>query len=129
VSVDLALIVIGGAILVLGVLSSVVKRLWLSVPLAAMLLGLVLGPQATGLVEIGQLGPERKVLEEVARITLSVSLVATGLQITSDDLKENWRRASSLLTVAMAGMWLVTSLGVWLLLDLPWVIALVVGAS
>jgi len=61
VSVDLALIVIGGAILVLGVLSSVVKRLWLSVPLAAMLLGLVLGPQATGLVEIGQLGPERKV--------------------------------------------------------------------
>ncbi len=40
----------------------------------------------------------------------------------------NWRRAGALLTVAMVGMWLATSLGAWLLLDVePWV-ALLVGA-
>jgi len=126
-SVDLGLLVVGGAVLGLGVLSGVLKRVWLSVPLAAMMLGLVLGPQATGLLDPGRLGDARTVLEEVARITLSVSLVATGLQLTSDDLKENWRRTGSLLTIAMVGMWLVTSLGVWLILDLPWVLALVVG--
>ncbi|MCA1572487.1 MAG: hypothetical protein LC798_19745 [Chloroflexi bacterium] len=38
-SVDVALIVVGAAILVFGLPSNIIKRLWLSVPLLALLVG------------------------------------------------------------------------------------------
>lgn len=127
-SVDTVLIVFGAAILGLGLLSTVIKRVWLSVPLLAMVTGVVLGPEVLAVLRPGELPHERKVLEELARIALAVSLVATALQITRADLRAVWRRAVSLLTIAMIGMWLATSLGAWLLLDLPGWVALLLGA-
>ena len=127
-SVDTVLIVVGATILSLGLPSTVVKRLWLSVPLLALAAGVLLGPQVLGVLRVDALGGEHKILEELARITLSVSLVSTGLQFRRSDLAANWARGGMLLTVAMVGMWLVTSLGAWLILGLePWV-ALLVGA-
>jgi len=128
VSVDTALVVLGASLLVLGLLSGTLRRLWLSVPAVALAIGAVAGPGVLGIVEPASLGEPRKVLEELARITLSVGLVATALQLRASDLRENAGRVGLLLTVVMAGMWLVTSLGAGLLLDLePWA-ALLVGA-
>ncbi len=127
-SVDLVLIVVGGSILALGLPSNIIKRLWLSVPLLAMLVGVLLGPEVLGLVEPDRLHDDHKVLEELARITLAVSLVGTALQMTRADLRLNWKRATSLLSVAMVGMWLLTSLGAWLVLGLPLWVGLLLGA-
>ena len=127
-TVDATLVLVGAALLVLGLPSTIVKRMWLSVPLLALLAGVLVGPAVLGLVDPREAGDERKVLEELARVTLAVSLVATGLQMTRADLVDTWRRAASLLTVAMVGMWLLTSLGAWLLLDLPGWVALLLGA-
>ncbi len=127
-SVDLVLIVVGGSILALGLPSNIIKRLWLSVPLLALLVGVLLGPEVLGWVEPDRLPDDRKVLEELARITLAVSLVGTALQMTRTDLHLNWKRATSLLSVAMVGMWLLTSLGAWLVLDLPLWVGLLLGA-
>ena len=127
-SVDLVLIVVGGCILALGLPSNIIKRLWLSVPLLAMLAGVLLGPEVLGAVQPARLRDEHKVLEELARVTLAVSLVGTGLQLTRSDLRLNWRRAVSLLSVAMVAMWLLTSLGAWLVLGLPVWVALLLGA-
>jgi hypothetical protein len=49
----------------------------------------------------------------------AVSLVGAGLQMTRDDPRLIWKRAASLLSLGMVGMWLLTSLGAWLVLDLP----------
>jgi NhaP-type Na+/H+ or K+/H+ antiporter len=128
VSTDVVLIVVGATVLSLGLQATLVKRVWLSVPLLALGTGVLLGPQVLGVLRVDALSGEHKVLEELARITLSVSLVSTGLQFMRSDLRENWARGGALLTVAMVGMWLLTSLGAWLLLDVePWV-ALLVGA-
>jgi NhaP-type Na+/H+ or K+/H+ antiporter len=127
-STDVVLIVVGAAVLGLGLPSTLIKRVWLSVPLLAMGAGLLLGPEALGVVRVNVLGDEHKILEELARITLSASLVSTGLQFQRKDLSANWTRGGALLTLGMVGMWLATSLGAWLLLDVePW-IALLIGA-
>lgn len=127
-SVDLAFILVGASILALGLPSNIIKRLWLSVPLLALLAGVLLGPELLGVVRPDRLHGERKILEELARATLAVSLVATGLQMTRSDLRLIWKRAASLLTIAMVGMWLLTSLGAWLVLGLPLWVALLLGA-
>lgn len=127
-SIDVVLIVVGAAVLGLGLPSTLVKRVWLSVPLLAMGVGSLLGPEAFDVLRVDVLADEHKVLEELARITLSASLVSTGLQFKRSDLSANWARGGALLTVGMLGMWLATSLGAWLLLDVePWV-ALLIGA-
>jgi sodium/hydrogen antiporter len=126
--VDLVLVLVGASILTLGLPSNILKRLWLSVPLLALLAGVLLGPQVLAILEPDRLGREHKVLEELARVTLAVSLVGTALQITRADLREVCKRVASLLTIAMVGMWLLTSLGAWLLLDLPVWVALLLGA-
>jgi len=126
-TVDATLIAVGAALLALGLPSSIVKRVRLSVPLLALAAGVMAGPEVLALVDPREAGDERKVLKELARITLAVSLVATGLQMTRSDLREVGRRAVSLLTIAMVGMWLLTSLGAWLLLELPAWVALLLG--
>lgn len=127
-SVDVALIVVGASILAFGLPSNIIKRLWLSVPLLALLVGVLLGPEVLAVVEPDRLHGEHKVLEELARVALAVSLVGAALQITREDLRLIWKRAASLLSIGMVGMWLLTSLGAWLVLDLPLWIGLLLGA-
>ncbi len=52
-TVDAALNVVGGATIALGLLSTTLKRVWLSVPLAALALGVLLGPEVLGVVHLG----------------------------------------------------------------------------
>lgn len=127
-SLDLAIAVVGATILLPGVFSTSLKRMGLSVPVVALALGVLLGPEVLRVLDPGSVDGERRVLEELARFTLAFSLVATGLQFTRRDLRRNAARAGLLLSVAMIGMWLATSLGAWLLLDLPVGLALVLGA-
>lgn len=47
--------------------------------------------------------------------------------MTGDDLKASLAPAGLLLTLGMAGMWLMTSLGAWVPLDLPLWVALLLG--
>jgi len=106
-----ALVVVGATLLVLGVLSRVIKRLMLSSVLLALLVGVVVGPEGLAVVEVTSQHESRKVMEELARITLAIALMGTGLQVTRADLRENLRRYASLLTVGMVGMWVLTGLG------------------
>ena len=127
-SIDVVFIVVGALILALGLPSNIIKRLWLSVPLLALLTGVLLGPEVLAVLDPARLHDEHKVLEELARVTLAVSLVGMGLQMTRDDLRVVWKRAASLLSIGMLGMWLLTSVGAWLLLDLPLWVGLLLGA-
>lgn len=126
--IDVVLVVVGGLVLGLGLLSAVVKRLWLSAPLIALGTGVVLGPEVAGVLEPARLGNELRVLEETARVTLAISLTATGLQVTYDDIRTNAARVALLLTVGMAGMWVMSALGAAVVLGEPLWVALAIGA-
>ena len=128
IGVDPSLIILGGALLVLGLLSRMIKRVFLTSVLLALLLGVALGPEGLAVIEPRTDSDARRVMEEVARITLAIALMAAGLHVTRRDLRENARRCLSLLSLGMVGMWVATGLGGWLLLDLPFWAGLLLGA-
>ena len=127
-ALDTILIVAGTTVLLIGLFSRLVKRVFLSSVLLALAAGVVVGPDVLGILDPSEAGDERKLMEEVARLTLAIALMGTGLQITRRDLRENARRCVSLLTGGMLGMWLLTSVGACLLLDLPLWAGFLLGA-
>lgn len=117
--VTVVLVVVGATLLVLALVSAIVKRLYLSTVLVALLVGVAVGPAGLAVVDpVAAPGDHRRVLEELARVTLAISLMAAGLQITREDLRSTLGRTGALLTVGMLGMWAATGVGAWLLLDL-----------
>jgi NhaP-type Na+/H+ or K+/H+ antiporter len=129
VNVDVVLLVIGTLLFTLGVLSAVLKRLFLTTVLCALLLGVLLGPQGLGLIDpASSLDAERRVLELLARVTLAVALMAAGLQVTKGELVRDWRQVVSLLTIGMPVMCAVTAIGAVLILDVPIWMAILLGA-
>lgn len=128
VTIDAALLVLGAATLGLGLLSDTLKRVWLSLPLVALALGVVLGPEVLGVFDPAGVEDDRKLLEQLARLTLAFSLTSTALQLTPSDLRAVRRPAVILLTAVMVAMWSATALGAWLILDVPFWIAVMIGA-
>lgn len=126
--VDPVIVLIGGALFALGVFSRPIKRLFMSSALLAVGIGIIFGPEGLAVIEFTAEETGRKVMEEVARVTLAIALMASGLQVTRGDLRENARRCVSLLTLGMIGMWVVTGLGAWLLLDVPFWVGFLIGA-
>ncbi len=129
VSADRILLLVGAALVVLGLSSRLVKRFSLSPVLLAVAAGVVVGPHALGLIEPESVVQRSKVLEHLARVALALTVFDIALRTEPSDLKRNGRRIGVLLLVVMPGMWLATSLGAVVLLDLPWALALVLGAA
>lgn len=127
-SFDAALLIVGAATLGLGLFSDTLRRMWLSLPLVAVSLGVVLGPEVLGVFDPARVPDHRKLLEQLARITLAFSLTSTALQFNPSDLRAVGRPATVLLAAVMPAMWFATALGAWLLLDVPFWIAVMIGA-
>lgn len=87
-----ALTLIGGLLLLLSVTSCLIKSdLYLSKPLIALLLGVLVGPNALGLIRVSNWGDETTVLREAARLTLAVSLMGVALRLPQRYIAQNWR--------------------------------------
>lgn len=78
---NLALITIGAVVLTLGMLTRVINRSSLSMPLLAFIVGVVLGPIGTSILTPDLWGDSNKLLEECARVTIGISLMAIALRI------------------------------------------------
>ncbi len=125
---NLALVIVGASVLVLALFSAILKRLFLSSVLLALALGIALGPRGFALIDPQQIESSRRGLEELARVTLAMSLMGAGLQVTRTDVRANLGRSACLLSAGMIGMWAATGIGAWLLLDLPFWGAFLLGA-
>lgn len=128
-SIDIALAVTGAAFVVIGLLSTLLRRMLLSSVLVAVAAGIVLGPAGVDLLDpAAVVEDDHRLLEELARTTLAISLVSAGLQVRRRDLRETRRAVTGLLALGMVGMWLTTALGAALVLGLPAWEALLLGA-
>ena len=76
---NLILVAVAGLVLGLGLVSGVLRRTALSDPLVSMVAGILLGPQALGVLEPDALGDRAFVLEQAARLTLAVGLMGIAL--------------------------------------------------
>lgn len=130
-SLNVALALGAGTVLVLGLVSGAIKnRLWISEPLLATLLGILLGPAVFEIAVI-ELAEDRQnlVLQEAARVTLALSVMGAALRLPSGYEAQRWRELLVILGLGMPLMWLASSAIAWLVLGLPVLYALLLGAA
>ncbi|QYG95254.1 hypothetical protein HC251_24360 [Iamia sp. SCSIO 61187] len=126
---DRVFVLAGLALVLFGLSSRVVKRYALSPILLALAAGVVVGPHALDLLDPASVVVRGKLLEQLTRVALSLSVFDIALRTRPDDLRADRRRLVVLLVVVMPAMWLVTSVGASLLVGLPASAALILGAT
>jgi NhaP-type Na+/H+ or K+/H+ antiporter len=126
---NLALITIGAVVLTLGMLTRVINRSYLSMPLLAFIVGVVLGPIGTSILTPDLWGDSNKLLEECARVTIGISLMAIALRIPRNYLFDHKKSFFLLLGVGMPAMFFLSSLMAHWILGVPLLIALLIGAA
>jgi len=124
-----SLAAVGGLLLLLGMLGGVLKeRTPVSEPLIALLAGVLIGPAALGLLDLARLGDETLILEEAALVTLGVALVGVALRLPVGYSSQNWRLLFVLLGIVMPLMWLAGGLLAYLIVGVPFWVAVLIGA-
>ncbi len=126
---SIALIIIGGTVMALGLISNLLARTILMEPTIALFIGILCGPEVLGFVDPSSWGlPQFVVIEYVARLTLGIGLVAVALRIPKGFPIQNWRAMTVLVGPGMLLMWLSSSFLVYLILGLPFWLAVLTGA-
>src|ERR687891_781078 len=124
-----SLAAVGGLLLLLGVVGGLLKeRTPISEPLIALLAGVLIGPAVLGWFDLAELGNETLILEEAALLTLGIALVGVALRLPVGYASSNWRLLVVLLGIMMPLMWIVSGLLVYLIVGLPFWVAVMIGA-
>lgn len=125
---NIALLSVGLLVLLVGLLSNRLKqRSLLSETLVALVAGVALGPLGFGLLRPDGWGNDMEIMEELARLTLALSLISTALRLPRGYLRTHWRALAMMLGVVMPLMGLVVgTLGI-ALLGLPPLMAAILG--
>lgn len=114
-SVDGWLVVLGALALAVVLGSGAERHLPLTEPLVALLVGVVLGPEGTGLLTFpGDTG----LLHTTSELVMALALMAVALRFPVGALRDLRRPLAWLLTVGMLGMAAVVALLAWGILDL-----------
>lgn len=127
-TVDLALLLVGLLVLVLGLLSEPLKRGPVTAPIVALAVGVLTGPAVSGLAALPEWEREAPVLEQTARLTVALSLMAIALRLPRGYPRRHWRALAVLLGPLMVLMWLASGLLVYGLLGLGFWASMLVGA-
>lgn len=122
--------VLGVVLLGLGLFAGTVKaRLHISEPMLALTAGVLVGPELLDLVDPARWGSDPlAILDQVARLSLAISLVGVALRLPDTYVRTHWRKGAMVLLVVMPLMWLVSSVLAWAVLGWEPLLALVLGA-
>ena len=127
---NVALVTIGVLTLVLSLIAGLMhsKVYFLSEPMAAVILGVVIGPLGLDLISLSNWGDPFTIIEQFARLTVGLAVMAAALRLPQRYIREHSRSMSVILIPGMIGMWLVSGGLVYVLLDASLWIALLIGA-
>ncbi|MDQ3911781.1 MAG: cation:proton antiporter [Actinomycetota bacterium] len=124
-----ALAVVGGLLLVLGLFTGLINRAaYASEPLIAIVAGVLIGPAALRWLDLSAIGNEKVILEQASLVTLAVALVGVALRLPVGFITNNWKPLAVLLGLVMPLMWMASGLLIYLLLGIPFLVALLIGA-
>lgn len=126
-TVEVVLAVAAGLALLMGLFTHWLRGHWVNEPVLALLLGILVGPEGLGWIDLATYGDERAVLETVADFTLAIALVSVGVELRGS-LARLVRPLVVLATLGSAMMWGISGLIVWLLLDVTLLEAALIGA-
>lgn len=120
--------VLGGVVLVLALGSKRLARSPFPPTLLALVFGVLLGPEVLGWIDLASLGNETVIREKAARLTLAIGLMGVALRIPREFPRRHWRSLAVLVGAGMVLMWAISTALVYLLLDLPFWLAALIGA-
>jgi NhaP-type Na+/H+ or K+/H+ antiporter len=125
---NISLAVVGALVLSIGLFSEPLKRSFLSGPMLALAAGVLLGPAVFGVLDPARWGRQEIILEQAARLTLAIALMGIALRLPAGYPLSRWRSLAVMLGLVMPLMWLSSGLLTYLILGLPFWVALLVGA-
>lgn len=113
---DVVLLAVGSLGIAIAALSTRLRRYPVSEPMLALALGVALGPQVTGVVDLPPLTEIHHSLHEGARVLLAISVMAVALRYPFSHVRQRMASVGVLLLVAMPIMAIVSgALGWWIL--------------
>lgn len=99
---------------------------WIHEPLLVLALGVLIGPEGLGWLDLARYGEEREILEAAALFTLVIVLVSVGIELRGY-LSAEWRSLTILVLGGAALMWGISSSLVWRILGLDLLPAILIG--
>lgn len=125
--------IMGGFVVIYGLFSYVVReRLYISEPLLAVTIGIIVGPHVLNWVDPFSWSDSKTVNDvtyEVCRLVIAVQVLFTGISLPEKYLKKEWKSLSVLLFLIMTTAWFITALLVWgLIKDLTFLEALCISS-
>ncbi len=126
-AINVTVACLAGLALVMTLFAHGLRLRWINEPLLALALGVLLGPEVLGWLDLAEYGEPPAILEAVARFTLVLALVAVGLELHGS-LSRQWRSLTVLILGGTVLMWGASSLLVGWLLGFDPLPALLVGA-
>ena len=127
---NVALALIGGLTLLLemgtGYLES--RGYLPSEPMLAVLFGVAIGPLGLDAFRLATWGDPLRIIEEAARLTVAIAVTSIALRLPKSYFRRRLRSMAALLGLGMLLMWLASSLVTYAVLQIPVVVAVLVGA-
>jgi sodium/hydrogen antiporter len=125
----LALALITGTVLCTAIFSKALEKTLLQEPMLALGVGILGGPQVLGWIDVGLLQDPLRFLEEASRITLAIAVMGVALRLSRNEIVQYWAPATVFVTFGLTGMWLAAALLTLWILDVPFWVAMLVGAT
>ncbi|RRJ31489.1 cation:proton antiporter domain-containing protein [Halocatena pleomorpha] len=127
---NIFLVTVGGLTLVLSLIAGLMqnKAYLPSEPMAAVALGILIGPAGMGFARLTTWGAPLPIIEQAARLTVGLAVMAAALRLPRGYFQNHARSMSVVLLPGMIGMWLVSSGLVYVLLSVPFTVAFLIGA-
>ena len=127
-SLNIALLTVGGVVLLVGIFSAPLKRSPLSVPLVALLSGVLIGPSVLGILDPANWADQTIILEQAARFTIAISMMEIALRLPKGYPFSRWRSLLLMLGPVMVLMFLVSGLLAYAVLGISFWAAMLIGA-
>ncbi|KAI8918807.1 Sodium/hydrogen exchanger family-domain-containing protein [Entophlyctis helioformis] len=131
ITTHLIYFLLGALIVCFSLVSHVIKdKLYMSEALVATIFGVIIGPIAGNIFNPDKLFPGQvgTVTLEVSRFVIAVQCLVAGITLPGNYIAREWKSLAMLLGPVMVYMWIVSAVGIWLILGVPWYVSLVVGA-
>jgi len=108
-TLDLLLITVGALGVLVAALSARIRRLPVSEPLLAVVVGVLVGPEVLDALPLPPITTEHATVHEAARILLAISVTGVALRYPFASVRAQLRPLSILLLVAMPAMALIST--------------------
>jgi sodium/hydrogen antiporter len=125
---ELSLALFGGLALTLGLLSRWLKQSFISENIVALIVGFTVGPVALGWIDLESWGDQPLIVERVAEIAVAIALMEIALRLPKKEFLRHLSSYAVLIGGLMPLMWLTTAAIVWVVLDVPFWVAMLIGA-